>query len=284
MRARRGLAALGAAAAALILAACGAGTPASSSAPSSTQWTSSLPSSSTSTGQRPGMTLLGLGDSIPGAGGACQDLGEACRSYVLVLADLASRAIGRPVTAVNMAANDDVTSASLLSSVETDPAMREAIGAASLITIQVGNNDWQGPCVWEGAAACLEKNRAEVSHNIGRILDRVTTLRRGSATGIRMVAYADTTYEIDTIMADWQVDAGTTRAQLHAMFTKALRSFNASTCTVARAHHVICVDLQAALNGPDGTRSAELGGMHPDTAGHEKIAAAIAKAGFADVA
>jgi hypothetical protein len=53
---------------------------------------------------------------------------------------------------------------------------------------------------------------------------------------------------------------------------------------VARAHHVICVDLQAALNGPDGTRSAELGGMHPDTAGHEKIAAAIAKAGFADVA
>lgn len=237
---RRVLTALGAAAAALIFSACSAGTSASSSAPRPSQSTSSLPPTPTSTGRPPGMTLLGLGDSVPGAGGACQDMGESCRSYVLVLADLASKATGKPVTAVNMAANNDVTSASLLSSVETDTAMREAIGRAALITIQVGNNDWQGPCVRKEAAACLERNRVKVTHNIGRILDRVAMLRGGSTKGVRIVAYADTTYEIDTIMADWEVDGSTTPAQLHAMFTKALKSLNASTCGGPSAPRDLC--------------------------------------------
>ena len=122
-----------------------------------------------------------------------------------------------------------------------------------------------------------------MTKNIGRILEDIAKLRGGSTKGVRVVAYADSSYESDTFMADWQVDASTTPAQLHAMFTKALRALNASTCKVARAHHVICVDLQAAFNGPDGTRPAGLGAGHPDTAGHEKIAEAIAKAGFADI-
>lgn len=274
---------LGAAAAILILCACSTGASAPSGTATASPPLSASPSASASTGQPSGMTLLGLGDSVPGAGGACQDMGDACRSYVSVLADLASKALGKPVTAVNMAANNDVTSASLLSDVETDQAMRAAIGTASMITIQVGNNDWQGPCVWTGAAACLEKNRVEVTANIGRILDAVAELRDGSMSGVRMVAYADATYETDTIMSDWEVEAKTTPAQLHAMFTMALKALNASTCKVAKAHHAVCVDLQAELNGPDGTRSAGIGGMHPDVAGHEKIAATIAKAGFSDV-
>jgi len=118
----RGRAALSAAVAALIFGACSTGTSASSSAPEPRPSTSSPPSSSTSTDQPSGMTLLGLGDSVPGAGGACQEMGDSCRSYVLVLADLASKALGKPVIAINMAANNDVTSKSLLSGVKTDTA------------------------------------------------------------------------------------------------------------------------------------------------------------------
>jgi lysophospholipase L1-like esterase len=210
-------------------------------------------------------------------------MGDFCRSYVLVLADLASSALGRPVTAVNLARTDDVTSASLLREVQTVPTMREAIGRAAMVTIQVGNNDWQGPCAWDGAAACLERARAEVAGRIGRILEEVVALRGGSPAGVRVVTYADTTWETDDLADAWGFDKDSQTAAFHAMFTQALKALNASTCQVARSHKVVCVDLLPALNGPAGSDAPGLGGIHPDAAGHEKIAAVIARAGFADV-
>jgi hypothetical protein len=291
---RRVVAALGAAALVSLLAgACGAevtpaaGTPNTSRPPSSTSTAeSSTPapptSASPTTGLPSGTILLGLGDSVPGAGGPCQTMGDFCRSYVLVLADLATKALGRPVTAVNMAFNNDVTSASMLLSVKTDVAMREAITKASIITVQVGNNDWQGPCHWPGAA-CLEEARPVVVGNIRKALDEIGALRGGSLAGVRVVTYADTTWETDDLADAWGFDKATETAAFHAMFTKALKALNASTCQVARAHKAVCIDLLPALNGPSGSTAPGLGGIHPDTAGHEKIAAVIAKAGFADV-
>lgn len=284
---RRVVKALGAAALASLLAgACGAAvTPepgrSSSSRPVPSTSTPAA-ASPTTTGLPSGTILLGLGDSVPGAGGPCKTMGDFCRSYVLVLADLATKALGRPVTAVNMAYNNDVTSASMLLSVKTDRAMREAIGKAAIITIQVGNNDWQGPCHWPGAA-CLEENRSAVVGTIGKALDEIAALRAGSMAGVRVVAYADTTWETDDLADAWGFDKDTQTAAFHAMFTKALKALNASTCQVARAHKAVCVDLLPALNGPSGSKAPGLGGIHPDTAGHEKIAAVIAKAGFADV-
>lgn len=286
---RRVAAALAAAALASLLAsACGAEVapePATSSTspPASSTSASPTAASATTTGLPSGTILLGLGDSVPGAGGPCKTMGDFCRSYVLVLADLATKALGRPVTAVNMAYNNDVTSASMLLSVKTDVAMREAIGKAAIITVQVGNNDWQGPCHWEGAAACLDQKRPKVAANIGKALDEIAALRGGSLAGLRVVTYADTTWETDDAADAWGFDKATQSAAFHTMFTKALKALNASTCQAARAHKAVCVDLLPALNGPSGSKAPGLGGIHPDTAGHEKIAAVIAKVGFADV-
>lgn len=284
---RRLVAAIGAAFFAALLTSACAGGVAPLSARSSTSSSTSTPASPSlspsATGLPSGTILLGLGDSVPGGGGECHDSAGSCRSYVLVLADLATTALGRPVTAVNMAYNNDVTSASMLLSVRTDVAMRAAIAKAAIITIQVGNNDWQGPCSWPGAATCLERNRSEVVATIGRSLDEIATLRSGSMAGVRVVTYADTTRETDDLAGQWGFDAATQTAAFHAMFTRALKALNSSTCEVAREHRALCVDLLPALNGPSGSRAPGLGGLHPDTAGHRKIAAVIAKAGFTDV-
>jgi hypothetical protein len=210
-------------------------------------------------------------------------MGDFCRSYVLVLADLATKALGRPVTAVNLARTDDVTSASLLQELSSTPTMREAVAKAAIITIQVGNNDWQGPCSWGGAAACLEGARPVVAANVGKALDEIAALRGGSLAGVRVVTYADTTWETDDLADAWGFDRDAETAAFHRMFTHALKALNASICRVARAHEAVCVDLLPALNGPAGTDAPGLGGIHPDTAGHDRIAAVIAGAGFDDV-
>jgi lysophospholipase L1-like esterase len=239
----------------------------------------STPSTSGSPG---GPFILGLGDSVPGAGGPCQR-DPNCRSYVLVLADLASAALGHTVVAVNRASNDNVTSAGLLRELQANPTTRDLVAKASMVVLQVGNNDWQGPCHFAGAAKCLESNRGHVKANLGRILDEVVGLRGGSPRGIRVVTYANTLLEDSPAEAWGYADTSANEQAMVKIYSQALRKLDATICSVARTRSVTCVDLLPAINGPDGTRPSSIGGIHPTRVGHELIAQTVAAAGFNDV-
>lgn len=239
------------------------------------------PVSPSPTGVPDGPFVLGLGDSVPGAGGPCQR-DPGCRSYVLVLADLATQALGHPVAAVNRARNDDVTSESLLADVRGNPRVRELVTKASLVVIQVGNNDWQGPCVFGNAAPCLEEGRRKVVARVGSILEEVVGLR-GSPAGVRLVTYANTLTEDHPADGWGYEDTAANEEELAAVFDTAIRRLDAGLCGQAEAHGVRCVDLLPAVNGPQGTQPSHLGGIHPTRVGHETIAGVVAAAGFDDV-
>lgn len=281
----RAVAACTAAAVAAVVASagCGAGSPpatVTSGALASTT-TAATAASPSATGAPSGPFVLGLGDSVPGAGGPCQQ-DPNCRSYVLVLADLASTALGHPVAAVNRASNDNVTSADLLREVQGNPTTRDLVTTASMVVIQVGNNDWQGPCTFADAATCLEAGRGRVEDNLGSILDEVLTLRGGSPNGIRVVTYANTLLEDSPAEAWGYADTSANEQAMVKIYSKAIRKLDATICALAQARSVRCVDLLPSINGPDGTQPSSIGGIHPTRAGHERIAQAVAAAGFDD--
>jgi len=64
-----------------------------------------------------GLSLVGLGDSLPGALG-CVD---PCRSFVEIYGELAAVSMGMPVTITNLATNDSLESSGLLARVQTAP-------------------------------------------------------------------------------------------------------------------------------------------------------------------
>ena len=98
------------------------------------------------------LSLVGLGDSVPGA----LHCDPPCRSYVEVYGELASAALKKPVVVENLATNDGLTSNTLVSRVKQDEKHRAALAAADLITITIGANDFQGPCDGSNIGPCLE--------------------------------------------------------------------------------------------------------------------------------
>ena len=133
------------------------------------------------------LSLVGLGDSIPGALG-CD---PPCRSYVEVYGELASAALGKPVVVENLATNDSLESRGLRDRVTHDAEHRAALADADLITITIGNNDWQGPCSWIDHARCLAHGTAQVDASLSAILDEIATLREGKPTAIRVTTLYD---------------------------------------------------------------------------------------------
>jgi hypothetical protein len=224
----------------------------------------------------PAVHLVGLGDSVAGAG----HCGE-CRSYVVVLGELAAKALGEPVITTNLGRNDDLTSSRLDSFVKSDETVRAAIAQADILTIGIGWNDWQGPCSWTGHAACLANGQTSVERNLGLILDEVATLRAGAPTAIRVVTYADTYVGDPQTPVYWGLPATTeNQTRVENMFSTALTDFNAMLCAVATAHDAICVDVVPAFNGTSGTTpiAPEL---RESQAQMDLIAATIDAAGYA---
>jgi|tagenome__1003787_1003787.scaffolds.fasta_scaffold20641954_2 lysophospholipase L1-like esterase len=227
------------------------------------------------------LQLVGLGDSMPGA----LDCSAPCRSFVDVYGELAAEGLGQPVAVTNLATNDGLTTDVLLQRLRTDPIHRQAVAGADLLTLSIGNNDWEGPCYWAGHAACFEAGLATVERNLGLILDEVLALRAGAPTAIRVTTQYDTWIGSSGTPGDWgfpATDAGL--AEFHSAFKAALTKYNAMVCRVAVAHGVVCVDLAPVFNGPhlDDDAGDLLGPdhAHPSKAGHELIASTIAGAGF----
>lgn len=228
------------------------------------------------------LSLVALGDSIPGALG-CE---APCVRYPDLLGDLWARARGQDVAVTDLATNDGLKAFGLLTRVRKDASHRVAIQNADLITIQIGFNDFQGPCSWKGAAECLARGTKNVRDALGQILDEIDSIRAGAPVLTRVVTYYDN-YVGDPHAAEaWGFASTPTNvASFEALYGAALRTFNTMLCELGAAHGASCVDLVRAFNGPDGRTSA--GDLllpdrtHPSALGHRLIAETIAAAGFA---
>jgi lysophospholipase L1-like esterase len=193
------------------------------------------------------LSLVGLGDSVAGAG----HCGRGCRSYVVVYGELASASLGMPVAVTNLGRNDDFTSERMLQAVSSDASVRDALAKADIVTLDIGWNDWQGPCFWDGLAECLQTNQDAAEQNIDKTLGEINALRGGAPTAIRLPGHPDP-YIGHFTAEDWQLPAGVQVEQADALFLVGLRNFNAMLCRVASAHGGMCVDTLAAFNGPTG--------------------------------
>ena len=149
---------------------------------------SAMPPAAATPSQAPTLSLVGLGDSIPGTGGPAD---TPLVSYVARVGEAASKALGRTVAVTNLATNDGVGSDGLLLRVRNDPVHRAALAAADIVTITIGTNDWQGACDWPGDDPCWARGLAAVPKNLAAILDEIRDLRTGRPTAIRVTTYYD---------------------------------------------------------------------------------------------
>ena len=234
--------------------------------------------------QNPNFLLVALGDSIPG-GLNCPD---GCTGYVEAFAPMLATAIGRQVDVANLATNDSLTSPRLLNRLQVDPRYRDGVADAEFITIQIGFNDFQGPCSWTGHEACLAKGTSQVAANLAAILARITEIRAGASVPIRVLTYYDNYLGDPNAASVWGFDPTAENvAAFNADYGAALATFNDVLCAAAVDAGAICVDLVPAFNGPDGTAPAiglvSPDGVHPTTAGHVLIAETLLAAGLADL-
>lgn len=228
--------------------------------------------------------LVGLGDSYPGG----LNCAAPCRSYVELLGERAAAALHREVTVDNLATNDSLTARTLLKRVKNDDEYVEALRNADLVTIQVGNNDWQGPCVSRGHDLCLENGRASVGRQLGEILDVINGLRAGKPTAVRVLTYYNASIGDSGIAGPWAFpNTPEEMATFQTWFAAALAQFDDTTCGAASEHGAVCVDVRDAFNGPghDQDAGALLAGdhFHPSASGHERIADTIAAVGFTPI-
>lgn len=281
----------------LMLMGCGSGPvgsrsaqEATSSAPGAIPGTPAAPAPTTgptaeATISGPHRTLVGLGDSVPG-GLKCND---PCRSYVLTYGELAAVALGEPVVVTNMATNDGLESDTLLHRVQTDASYRTAIAGADIITLQVGWNDWQGPCDFRTRIACLALGQQRVEANLDATLAEIAALRAGKPTAIRIVTYYNGYLGNKLTPSIWGFEASADNiATFNADFRKALIDFDAMICRLAAAHHVVCVDVAPVFNGAKVDTPAAPGlinsdGIHGLAAGQDLIAQTLISAGFIEL-
>jgi len=279
---------------AMLVAACGSAAPNPATSPSTTAAASvvatavaspapSRQPSSVPTELGPHLRLVGLGDSVPG-GLKCID---PCRSYVVTYGDLAAAALGEGVMTTNLATNDGLESGQLLDRVRKRDEYRTAIAGADIVTLQVGWNDWQGPCGFANRTTCLLFGIGRVKPNVEGILAEIASIRGRKPTVIRVLTYYNGFLGNPQAPSIWGFAA---EPGLIATFDKdfraALADFNAMLCELAAAHDALCVKVGTAFNGKHLDQPAAAGlinsdGIHGLRAGHDLIAKVLDETGYA---
>lgn len=209
-------------------------------------------------------SVLALGDSVP-AGTACH-----CTPYPQLTATALAGVAHRQIVAVNDAVAGYKTT-DVLHQLADDRQVIADTRRADLVEIEIGANDVYYSSDCGTTVACYSSTVPQVESNLKAIVTRVHQLTAGHRTLVVLLDY-------------WSAWLGGqyARAKGSAYAAAALLvtdEVNTVIRSVAAQTGSAYVDLRAVFKGPDYDRD-ETGylasdGDHPNTEGHQKIAAAV---------
>ena len=212
-------------------------------------------------------SIVALGDSVP-AGAAC-----GCAPFPeLSAADLSVPGV-RSVTATDDAVSGSTT-ADVLHQVTADHRVINALRRADAAEIEIGANDIQYTKKCGTDVACYTPSVPPMERNLDAIVLRVRQLLTGGPDIVVLLDY-------------WSVWLGGQYAREKGpAYVRAAESVTDSVDKAIRAVAAqtgsAYVDLRLAFRGPtysyDETRYLAADGDHPNTAGHQRIAAAVVTA------
>lgn len=244
------------AATSIILAACGASTPVTASAPEQPRSTQAptateIPPTDTSeptaTPSGPFWTYVAFGDSWP-YGAHC----NGCKPFPALYADAVAATTDHSIDFINLTTNGG-TSQSLLNSIKTSQQTRNAVMSADIIVISTGANDLEDAFGLFAAGNCGGADNFDCFRKVGEgwrisfngILTEIETLRNGKPTAIRLVTNSNEAMSdpglIEIFGPKDSSGAGAFITNLH----------HEILCEVATKHGAKCVDLRPVLNGPN---------------------------------
>jgi lysophospholipase L1-like esterase len=239
----------------------------------------------------PPLRLVVLGDSTSQAS-EC----PGCTDYAHLYAKDLEKATGRHVQVDNRGAPRNgfmpmlqVTQA--LGNVYADDALRRAIAGADVVLIGLGFNDtaWarlDDPCEaapefpvvhWDEISdRCQRRVTHELKQSLDVLLTQVNQLTAGRRTLLRVV----TPY--DAVLGD-TVDPGWDTPEAARVARRGNGLMATAACELAGFHGGRCADAYHALNGADGTTSAQaylVDGTHLNQDGHRNVAQVLADLGY----
>jgi len=184
--------------------------------------------------------------------------------------------------------------ADLLELVRTDSTVQRALAEANAILVTIGINDLafgrlDDPCDvapdfprvrWSAIThSCIDKATAEYQRDLTAVLDEIVGLRAGEPTMLRVTTVYNSVIG-DLVDPTWNSPAAV-KPSIYAVDRMA-----EAECEVAEAHDGLCADTYRALNGEDGSESAQPflnpgDATHLAQPGEDAFAAALIALGFA---
>lgn len=219
------------------------------------------------------LDYVALGDSLATGYGATQ-------GYVYRYADFLEVDTGTTIDVYNLGVNG-MTSGRLRAEIEDNRSVKDTIGQAEIITINIGANDllwarWSyhtGSCGGADNQDCLRQAVGDFQANWDAILADVTNLRSPEAAIIRTMDFYNPSVDVDKAMGG--------RPNDFEVFKKYLEQVNSHIAKSSAVYGIPRAEVYEAFNGPNGDEDPSTkgymssDGVHPNDDGHAVIARSL---------